>query len=34
VRLGRPVQESRDDTSSSFPDDDVVNPVNLKEDDL
>jgi hypothetical protein len=33
-RLGRPVQESRADASSSSSGDDVVDLVNLKEDDL
>jgi hypothetical protein len=32
--LGRPVQESRAGASSSSSGDDVVDPVNLKEDDL
>jgi hypothetical protein len=33
-RLGRPIQDSRVDTSSSSTGDDVANPFNLKEDDL
>jgi hypothetical protein len=33
-RLGRPVQESRASASSSSSGDDVVDPVNLKEDDV